>query len=50
MPTDQPRLIVRDASGSERDVEINHTPFTPGSFRKRRVTAWKIREAVTELL
>ena len=30
MPTDKPRLIVRDASGSEREVEINRTPFTLG--------------------
>ncbi len=30
MPTDLPRLIVRDASGSEREVEIARTPFTLG--------------------
>ncbi|MBI1982787.1 MAG: FHA domain-containing protein, partial [Acidobacteria bacterium] len=30
MPTDLPRLIVRDASGSEREVEITRTPFTLG--------------------
>ena len=30
MSTDLPRLIVRDASGSEREVEIHRTPFTLG--------------------
>jgi serine phosphatase RsbU (regulator of sigma subunit) len=30
MPTNLPRLIVRDASGSEREVEIARTPFTLG--------------------
>jgi len=30
MPASVPRIIVRDASGNEREVEIAHTPFTLG--------------------
>jgi serine phosphatase RsbU (regulator of sigma subunit) len=30
MPTLNPRLVVRDAAGNEREVEIHRTPFTLG--------------------
>ncbi len=30
MPTSLPRLIVRDASGNDREVEITRQPFTLG--------------------
>ena len=30
MPTRPPRLIVRDASGNDRELEIARTPFTLG--------------------
>lgn len=30
MPSNLPRLLVRDASGNQREVEITHTPFTLG--------------------
>lgn len=30
MPQALPRLVVRESSGTEREVEISHTPFTMG--------------------